>query len=163
MSERAQALAAQVHQVNGEIVAFIEQCPADTWRAVTQEEQWPVCVVCRHVARAFEVQPQVILMAASGQALPAGYTWEDIHRSNAAQAQEWARISMEDVLLPLRRYSHDAITMVSNLHDAQLDTVTKAPLDDSSMSVQQMVEGMIRHARTYLQSVRATRDRTVSG
>jgi len=55
MSERAQVLAAQVNQVAEEIVAFIEQCPTSEWRAITKDEQWPVCVVCRHGTRAFAV------------------------------------------------------------------------------------------------------------
>lgn len=156
MSERATALATRLRQVSDEGIAFAIACPGGKWRAVTQAERWPVCVVCRHIARALEVQPQVIGHAASGQELPGGYTWDDIHRSNAEQAGEWSGITKEEVLLPLRRYADTAVMFVSGMSDEQLDHKMKAPLDDTMMSVQQMVEGMIGHAQIHLDSIRAT-------
>jgi len=156
MGERTQSLATQLERVSEDLVAFIRQCPNEDWRAVTKAEQWPVCVVCRHIARALEVQPQVFRLAAQGGPLPSDYTWEDIHRSNAEQAQEWAHIAKEDVLLPLRRDANTAIAFVRLLSDAQLDHTTQSPLDDTTMRVQQMIEGMIDHAHTHLESARAT-------
>lgn len=156
MSERARTLATRLEQVSEEVVAFVRQCPDEDWRAITKEEQWPVCSVCRHIARGYEVHPQVIGLAANGHVIPSGYTWEDIHRSNAEQAREWEVITKEDVLLPLRRYSGEAIAFIDTLSDEQLDHRSKSPLDDVIVSVQQMVEGMIDHARIHLASVRAT-------
>jgi len=156
VSERAEMLATQLRQVSDAVVRFIAVCSDEQWRMITQAEQWPVCVVCRHIARALEVQPQVFRRAASGQSLPSGYTWEDIHRSNAEQAREWAKISKEETLLPLRRYADEAVAFVSQLNDDQLDHTTKAPLDEATMSVEQMIEGMIEHARIHLGSIQAT-------
>jgi len=101
-------------------------------------------------------------MAANGQSLPSGHTWENVHRSNAEQAQEWANLSKDEVLLPLRRDRSEAIMVVGHLDDAQLGTVTQTPLSDSLVSVQQMVEGMIAHAPSHLKSVRETTDKIVS-
>ncbi len=156
MSERARTLAARLEQVSGEVVTFIRQCPDENWRSITKAEQWPVCSVCRHIARGFEVHPQVIGLAANGEPMPTGYTWDDIHHSNVEQARDWAQISKEETLAPLRRYADEAVAFVHLLSDKQLDHTTKAPLDDTSMSVQQMVEGVIDHARVHLESVRAT-------
>ena len=156
MGERAQSLATGLARVSEEVVTFILQCPDENWRAITEAEQWPVCAVCRHIARALEVQPQIFKLAASGDPLPSGYTWEDIHRSNADQAREWAQISKEDVLVPLRRDADTAVAFVEQLSDTQLDHTTKSPLDSTTMMVQQMVEGMIEHARIHLVSVQAT-------
>ncbi len=156
MSERTEELATRLRQVSDEIITFTVECSDEQWRTVSQAEQWPVCVVCRHIARALEMQPQVIRRAVSGQPLPSGYTWEDIHRSNAEQARDWAQISKEETLIPLRRHADEAVAFVGQLSDEQLGHTTKAPLDDTSMSVQQMVEGMIDHARVHLESVRAT-------
>jgi len=55
MSERARTLATRLEQVSEEVVAFVRQCPDEDWRAITKEEQWPVCSVCRHIARGFEL------------------------------------------------------------------------------------------------------------
>lgn len=156
MSERTRTLAARLERVSEEVITFIRQCPDEDWRAVTKEEQWPVCSVCRHIARGFEVHPHVIRIAATGQAMPSGYNWEDVHRSNAEQAREWVAITKEDVLLPLRRYSGEAISFLNKLSDEQLDHRATSPLDDATVSVRQMIEGMIDHARIHLASVRAT-------
>lgn len=156
MSDRAAMLATRLRQVSDAVVTCAVECSDEQWRTITTAEQWPVCVVCRHVARALELQPQVIRQAASGQPLPSGYTWEDIHRSNAEQARDSAQISKEETLAPLRRYADEAVAFVHLLSDKQLDHTTKAPLDDTSMSVQQMVDGMIDHARIHLESIRAT-------
>jgi len=98
----------------------------------------------------------VIGLAANGHVIPSGCNWEDIHRSNAEQAQEWEVITKEDVLLPLRRYSGEAISFLNKLSDEQLDHRATSPLDDATVSVRQMIEGMIDHARIHLASVRAT-------
>jgi len=156
MREQAVELATRLRQLSDDVVAFTVECSDEQWRTITRAEQWPVCVVCRHIARALEMQPQVIRQAASGQPLPSGYTWDDIHCSNAEQARDWAQISKEETLIPLRHHADEAVTFVHLLSDTQLDHTTKAPLDDATMSVRQMIEGMIDHARVHLESVRAT-------
>jgi len=142
--------------VSDEVVAFTIACSDEHWRAITKDEQWPVCSVCRHIARGFEMHPQVIRLAANGELMPTGYTWDDIHRSNVEQARDWAAISKEDVLIPLRRYSGEAAAFIEGLSDEQLDQRTKSPLDAVIVSVQEMTEGMIDHARIHLESIRAT-------
>ena len=156
MSERASRLTARLGQVSDEVVAFTIACSDEHWRAITKDEQWPVCSVCRHIARGFEMHPQVIRLAANGELMPTGYTWDDIHRSNVEQARDWAAISKEDVLIPLRRYSGEAAAFIEGLSDEQLDQRTKSPLDAVIVSVQEMTEGMIDHARIHLESIRAT-------
>lgn len=54
-SERADLLATQLRQVSDTVITFVESCSEAQWRTITQAEQWPVCVVCRHIARALEV------------------------------------------------------------------------------------------------------------
>jgi len=88
VSERASRLTARLGQVSDEVVAFTVECSDEHWRAITKDEQWPVCSVCRHIARGFEMHPQVIRLAANGELMPTGYTWDDIHRSNVEQARD---------------------------------------------------------------------------
>ena len=159
MNARTQVLAGELASITQQIADFIHQCTEAEWRTITEGEHWPVCSVCRHIARGFEIHPQVIRLAANGEAMPTGYTWEDIHQSNAEQARCWAGLAKEDVLVPLHRYSDEAVTFIGDLDDKQLDQITKSPLDEGMVSVQQMVEGMIDHVRIHLESVRATIER----
>lgn len=158
MSDRTQTLAAQLTHRSDAVIVFAEQYSVDDWRLITEDERWSVGVVCRHIARGFEVHPQLIRQAATGQPMPTGYTWGAIHESNAQQAREWADCTKEETLALLRRYSDTAAEIVRHLSDAQLDRTTKSPLDDVIVSVQQMVEGMIDHPRIHLRSIRATVD-----
>lgn len=156
MSERAQELAAQFEQSSRAVIAFAEQCSADDWRLVTEEERWSVGVVCRHIARGFEVHPQLIKQAATGRPMPVGYTWDAIHESNAQQAREWADCTQHETLALLHRYSNEAAAVVRGLSDEQLERTVMSPLDNVLVSVQQMVEGMTDHPRAHLTSIQAT-------
>jgi len=156
MSDRARALAAQWAEVSDEVAVFIAECPEDRWLTRTAEEGWPICSVCRHIARGFEMHPQVLRLAVAGEPLPTGYTWDDIHRSNAEQAAAWASISKDDALAPLRQYGNAAVEFVAELSDEQLNRVVFSPLDAMPMSVQEMIEGMIDHPRPHLRSARVT-------
>ncbi len=156
MSDRTQTLAAHFTQSSDAVIVFAERCSADDWRLITEDERWSVGVVCRHIARGFEVHPRLIRRAATGQPMPTGYTWDAVHESNAQQAREWADCTKEETLVLLRRYSDAAAGFIRQLSDEQLDRTTKSPLDDVIVSVQQMVEGMIDHSRIHLRSIRAT-------
>ncbi len=90
MSKRAETLAARVDEIVGEAVMFAKQCSAEQWRLISNDEQWQVGVVCRHIARSLEVYPAIIRRIVSGEPPPEQYNWDDIHRSNAEQAKEWA-------------------------------------------------------------------------
>lgn len=156
MSERAEALATELDQVRGAVIAFVEQCPAASWYAVTRDEGWSVCAVCRHIARGFAVHPQLIQQAAADRPMPVGYTWEIVHESNAQQAQAWAALSREEVRAALRRDSDEALRVVHQLGDDDLDRTVLSPLDGVPVSVHEMVEAMIAHPRAHLRSVKDT-------
>jgi len=156
VSKRAQELAVRFEQNSDAVIVFAERCSVDDWRLITDDEHWSVGVVCRHIARGFEVHPQLIRQAATGQPMPTGYTWDALHESNAQQAREWADCTKEETLGLLRPHSDTAADVVRHLSDEQLDRTTKSPLDDVIVSVQQMVEGMIDHPRIHLRSIRAT-------
>lgn len=162
MSDRAQALATQFAQNSQEVILFTEHCSVDDWRLITDDERWSVGVVCRHIARGFEVHPGLIRRAATGQTMPTGYTWDAIHESNAQQAQEWAGCTREETVALLRCHSDAAADIVRQLSDAQLDRIEKSPLGEEMVSVQEMIEGMIDHPRIHLKSIRTTESRQIA-
>lgn len=87
-SARAETLATRLTQANDAVIAFVGQCSAADWRAVTQEEGWPVGVLCRHIAWVFEAHRALVERAAVGEPLPADFTWALVHERNAQQARE---------------------------------------------------------------------------
>ena len=155
-SDRAAALAARVDAVNDEVIAFAQRCSREEWRRTTTDEQWPVGVVCRHIARSFEVYPAIIRRQVSGEPPPAGYTWDDIHRSNAQQAQEWAEGTQEEAVALLRRHGDALTRTIRPLTDRQLDRTAASPLTGTVRSTEQVIESMIGHAHGHLESAWAT-------
>ncbi|MHB8646429.1 MAG: DinB family protein [Thermomicrobiales bacterium] len=156
MSERAEMLTARVEKVGDEVMIFVEHCSMEQWCLMTHDEQWQVGVVCRHIARSFEVYPTIIGRLVSGDAPPRQYNWDDIHRSNAEQAKEWADGSKEETLDLLRRHTAVLAQTLRPLTDAQLDRSSVSPLTSDALTTEQFAEGMIEHARTHLTSARAT-------
>lgn len=155
MSERAEALAAQVEAIGGAIIAFAEQCSVEEWRRITDAEQWQVGVVCRHIARSLEVYPAIIRRLVSGEAPPGNYNWDDIHRSNAEQAKEWADGSQDVAIALLQSHSNELANTLRPLTDAQLDRTSISPLTGEELTTEQFANGMIDHARIHLDSARA--------
>ncbi|MCA1670018.1 MAG: DinB family protein [Thermomicrobia bacterium] len=156
MSERAARLAEAFEEVNGEVVALAEQCSAAEWRQITDAEQWQVGVVCRHIARSLEVYPAIIRRLVSGEPPPTQYNWDDIHRSNAEQAKEWADGSKEETSKLLHVHSAALAQTIRPLTDAQLDHSSVSPLTGKQLTTAQFIEGMIEHVRIHLASARAT-------
>lgn len=156
MSERAARLAEQLEEVNGEVIAFADGCSAEEWRRITNDEQWQVGVVCRHIARSLEVYPAIIRRLASGESPPGQYNWNDIHRSNAEQAKEWANGSQDETVTLLRFHAAALAKTLRPLTDAQLDRASLSPLTGKELTTAQFAEGMIAHIRTHLDSSRAT-------
>jgi hypothetical protein len=156
VSERAAHLAIRFADINQELDAFAEQCSADEWRRVTAAEQWPVGVVLRHIARSFAVYPSFIERVVRGQPMPALYNWEDIHRSNAEQAKEWADSPKEETLALLRQHGDELANCVRLLSDEQLDRTAISPLTGEALSTEAFAEGMLAHARIHLAGAGAT-------
>lgn len=157
MSERAEILAARFTQVRDEVIAFVEQCSEADWRAITNEERWPVGVVCRHIARGFEVHREFVRRASLGEPLPTGHTWDAVHASNAQQAREWADCTREETLTLLQCQSDEAARVVRQLSDTQLNrTAVFALAGETPVSAEWLVKVMIDHPCGHLQSVRTT-------
>jgi hypothetical protein len=156
MSKRAETLAARVDEIVGEAVMFAKQCSAEQWRLISNDEQWQVGVVCRHIARSLEVYPAIIRRIVSGEPPPEQYNWDDIHRSNAEQAKEWANGSQDEAISLLQAHSAELIQTIRPLTDAQLDRSSVSPLMGKALTTTQFIEGMIEHARIHLASARAT-------
>lgn len=156
MSERAVRLAEELEGANREVIAFAERCSVEDWHRITSEEQWQVGVVCRHIARSLEVYPAIIGRLVSGESPPGQYNWDDIHRSNAEQAKEWADGGKDEAIRLLQTHGRDLANTLRPLTDAQLDRASISPLTGKELTTEQFAAGMIQHIRAHLDSARTT-------
>src|SRR5215216_1156150 len=130
MGERAAALADQFEQTLGELIATVEGCSEEQWRA---------------------------MCGAEGRPLP-DLTWDDINGTNERRAGEQASCSKDEVLASLRDGGREMAAYVRGLSDEQLDRTGALPLaGGAQVSTQQLIEGgvLIDHARGHLASIRA--------
>ena len=155
MSERAETLALQFEQVNGEVIAAVEGCTEEQWRRSTGSEGWPVGVVAHHIALAHAVVLGWVTAAAAGRDL--GVSRTSIDEGNARHAQHADTYSQAETLDLLRRNGESAARAVRTLDDAQLDHAARVIADIAPLTTQQVVEAiLIRHARSHLTSIQAT-------
>lgn len=155
MSERAQTLAQQFEQVNGEVIAAVEGCTEEQWRTPTAAESWPLGVVAHHIALGHEAVLGWVLAAAEGRDL--GVSRASIDEGNARHAQGADTYSHAETLDLLRRNGDSAARAVRALDDVQLDRAARVISDVPPLTAQQVVERvLIRHARGHLASIQAT-------
>jgi len=157
MGERAAALADQFEQTLGELIATVEGCSEEQWRAMCGAEGWTVAATTQHVGAQFPLERQYISAAAEGRPLP-DLTWDDINGTNERRAGEQASCSKDEVLASLRDGGREMAAYVRGLSDEQLDRTGALPLaGGAQVSTQQLIEGgvLIDHARGHLASIRA--------
>ena len=156
MSERAEALAAELDQVNTALEREIEGCSEEDWRRTCSGEGWSVGVAAHHLAVAHESILGLVQAVANGQPVPP-ITVEMLDASNAEHAVEFATVTRAEVLDVQRRGARAAADAVRGLGDEQLDrTAPMALAGGAPMSAQQLIEvGLIGHPAEHLASIRA--------
>ena len=156
MSKRAEALAAELDQVNAALEREIERCSEEDWRRTCSGEGWTVGVAARHVAVAHESIVGLVQAVANGQPVPP-ITAGMLDAYNAQHAIEFASCTRDEVLALHRRGARAAADAVRTLGDEQLDcTAPVALLGGAPASAQQLVEaGLIGHPKEHLASIRA--------
>jgi uncharacterized damage-inducible protein DinB len=156
MSERAEALAAQLEQANNDLIALVEGLSDQQMQATCPDEGWSVGTAAHHVAVSHEGLMRFVGMLASGQAAPP-VTMDMINAQNAQHAQEYATVSKADAVALLRDNGAKAVAMLRSLSDAQLDASQPLPFfGGQPTSTAQVIEMiMIGHPRQHTASIRA--------
>jgi uncharacterized damage-inducible protein DinB len=153
MSARADALARQFEEATNELIATIEACPDEKWKAVTPNDGRTVNVVAHHIAMGDVPISGFVGSIANGQGLP-NVTPEMIDQSNAEHAKQQANISKEQVIADLRANCASAAALVRGLSDEQLDRTGSAfGRDWTTQQVIEMV--LIGHTKGHLDTIRA--------
>lgn len=156
MGKRAQMLANQYEQANEELIAVVERCSEELWRAVCVNENWPVGVTAHHVAAMASLAAEVLSGAARGEPWPS-ISMDAVHQGNARHALEHAKCTKDETVELLRRNCRAAATVIRGFDDEQLDRAWPALWrENAPLSVAQCVEDhLIGHIHTHLPSIRA--------
>lgn len=156
MGARADMLAKQFEAKADELTDTIEKLSDAEWKKVTAAEKWSVGVTAHHVAGSHEPIAGMAKAVASGQTLPP-FTMEMLHEGNAKHAKEFAGCTRVETLALQKKGVASAAATVRGLSDAELARTGTLLTDMPTMSVQQIIEGvLIDHVREHLDSIRAT-------
>jgi uncharacterized damage-inducible protein DinB len=154
MSERARALAERFEQANNKLIAAVNQCSDEQWRANCQELGWSVAVTAHHVGAGHAVIADLASKVANGEELPP-ITMEMLDQMNAQHAQEHASCTKEETLAMLRDGGSAAAQAVRGLDDEQLGRSGALLVDMPPMTTEQVIENiLIGHPRQHLENIR---------
>ncbi len=118
-STKARGLAWQFRHEADQLVATLEACPEDRWRAVCVDTGWTIGVQAHHIAVSMPLIAGVIRDAANGR--PHGPTpTSTLDAINARHAEQFAAITKGEVVALLQDYTPLAVETYRTLTDEQL-------------------------------------------
>jgi uncharacterized damage-inducible protein DinB len=153
---RAEQLAAQFETANNEVIAAVTGCTEAQWRQTCASEGWPVAVVAHHIAVVNRDFLWLLARLGAGEVLSPRSSMDDVHRSNAQHAHDFAAVGKPETLDVLRENGAAVAQAIRDLSDGQLDR-TAGVFGGRELSTIQVVEWIvIGHTREHLASIRAT-------
>lgn len=140
-SDRARALAWRFRQANDALIATIEGCSPEQWRAVCADTGWTVGVQAHHIAAGEAAIAGVARAVADGHPhppLPPG----KLDEMNARHAEACADVTIAETIALLRENGGAAAETYRNLSDAQLALMATLA-EGHTVSIADLIE---RHA-----------------
>lgn len=138
-SAQARALAWRFQQALDALIATIEECTPEQWRAVCADTGWTVGVQAHHIAQNAAMIAGMIWKVADEQPLPA-ITPAMIDAANARHAEEFAHVTKEETIALLRGNGAIAAQTYRGLSDAQLARTATLRADGHPTSAAQLIE-----------------------
>lgn len=146
----------QFTDLNNEIIAFVERCPATLWRTPCANDSRTVAVVAHHIAASHEPVMQLVQLVADGQPLPA-LSYELFDAANAQHAQQAANCTQPEVIALLREKGQAVATTLRQLHPDQLARAAHISFANATMRAQDVIEQiLIGHAQMHFANIQAT-------
>ena len=139
MSERAQALAERFERANEELIATIEGCADDRWRASCSDTGWAVGVQADHLGAGQAFITEYIGSIARGEATPP-LPMAVIDQANAQRVGQAANVSKEDAIALLRQNGAALAEMIRGLDEEQLGRSGQIVAELPAHSVEQWIE-----------------------
>ncbi len=152
---RAEGLTAQFTALNDAAIATIAGCTAEGWRRITASEEWTVAAAAHHFASVQQGFVGLVTVLASGETFSPPPGMDDIDRSNAQHAAEYAAADRADTLALLRESGEAIAGLLSGLDDEGLDRIA-GTFGGQELRVVQVIEYVvIGHARDHIASIQA--------
>ena len=145
MNKRVQALAHQITDFKDAMLAFVNQCPEETWKRTCADEDWTGGVVARHVAAGHFRIIDLAQTMLRGEALPA-LTMEQVIAQGNAHARDHGDCTREEVLQLLEENGQAAVDFLAGLTDADLDSKGHLDLLEGDVTVEQLVTFVLIHS-----------------
>jgi DinB superfamily len=144
MSDRANALADQFEEANGQLVVMLEGLSDEQWQNQLDGEGWPVRVGACHIAEHYINLALLVDIAANGKPIP---DWApkgpgDIDKLNAEIAARNAGRGKQEALDMLHSNATKVTAQLRSLSDEQLDRKFVLPTG-GEFSVEQIAQMML--------------------
>lgn len=155
MGERAQLLAKHFEQMNGELIAAVEQCTEADWQALCLAEGWSVGVTAHHIADATPLLWHLAQGLADGTPLPP-VTVEMNRQQTAQHAIANADCTRDETAILLRHSGANVAQAIRQLSDEQLAQASSWTFGGGeTVTVRQFIEQyMTDHIRDHLASMK---------
>ena len=95
---RAEQYAAQFAAANEEVIALVTGCTAEQWRRRCVDEERSVAAVAHHIADVNAAFTKMVARLASGATYTPNISMDEIDRSNAQHARDYAEVEKPEVL-----------------------------------------------------------------
>ncbi|MGI8688973.1 MAG: cupin domain-containing protein [Thermomicrobiales bacterium] len=138
-SARARALAWRFQQAHGALIATIEGCSPQQWRAVCADTGWTVGVQAHHIAANEAAIADVIRDIAEGHPHPP-MAPETLDAMNARHAEAFANVTKAEAIALLRENGAMAARTYRGLSDEQLARTATPMVGGHAASVAQLIE-----------------------
>ncbi len=156
MFNRVEQLAAQFEAVNDELIESVTRCTDEQWRQPSASERWPVGVVAHHVAAVNGGFARFVEKLAAGETYSPTTSMDEIHKSNAQHARDYAEVGKPEVLDALQTNGAAVARALRSLDEEQLGH-TAGVFGGQEMTVARVVEYVVvGHTAEHLASIRAT-------
>ncbi len=139
MSERARELAERFERANEELIATIEGCADDRWRASCSDTGWAVGVQADHLGVGQAFIAERIAGIARGEAL-SPLPMAAIEQANDQRAGQATRIDKEEAVALLRQNGAAMARMIRGLDDEQLGRTGRIIAELPEQSVERWIE-----------------------
>jgi hypothetical protein len=146
------AMAEEIADANAELIAFVQSCSDEEWRAICRAERWRIGVVAHHIAWGHERAADWINAIRNG--IPIAGSPQAHNASNGVKAAQVAGISRDEVIFLARRNADHLVAVLRSLTDEDFErAVPFGPARGRPLSI----EGLGRsHLDRHLASMRAT-------
>ncbi len=149
-------LAEEFERGNSALVDGIEGCSPDQWQRTTEAEGWTVAATAHHLAVVQQAFAGIVELFADGKTYTTDIEMEQVHKSNAEHAVEFADADRQETLGILRASGANLGALIGGFDAADL-TRPAGAFGGNEMTVGEFIQlVVIGHAREHADSIHAT-------